>query len=44
VIEAATTPKLAHQAQRTRRVMCDDLAGAFDGKFGGGSPAGRPSA
>jgi transposase, IS5 family len=39
-IEAALTPKLAPQA---KRAVGQDLAGAFDGKFGGGiSPAGRP--
>jgi len=42
-IEAAIAPKLAHQAKPAKRVIGDDLAGAFDGEFGGGiSPAGRP--
>ena len=42
-IEAAVAPKLAHQVKPARRVIGEDLAGAFDGEFGGGiSPAGRP--
>ena len=42
-IEAALVPKLAHQAKPAKRVAGEDLAGAFDGEFGGGiSPAGRP--
>ena len=42
-IEAAVAPKLAHQAKPATRVAGVDLAGAFDGEFGGGvSPAGRP--
>jgi len=42
-IEAALAPKLAPQAKPTKRVKGEDLAGAFDGEFGGGiSPAGRP--
>ena len=42
-IEAAVAPKLAHEAKPARRVAGVDLAGAFDGEFGGGiSPAGRP--
>ena len=42
-IEAAVAPKLAHPAKPTKRVIGEDLAGAFDGEFGGGiSPAGRP--
>jgi transposase, IS5 family len=42
-IEAAVAPKLAHQARPAKRVAGVDLAGAFDGEFGGGiSPAGRP--
>lgn len=42
-IEAAVEPKLAHQAKPARRVAGTDLAGAFEGEFGGGvSPAGRP--
>lgn len=42
-IEAAVAPKLAHQARPATRVAGVDLAGAFDGEFGGGiSPAGRP--
>ena len=43
VIEAAVAPKLAHQAKPAKRLAGFDLAGAFDGEFGGGiSPAGRP--
>jgi transposase, IS5 family len=42
-IEASVAPKLAHQAKPAKRVAGMDLAGAFDGEFGGGiSPAGRP--
>ena len=42
-IEVAVAPKLAHQAKPTKRVIGEDLAGAFEGEFGGGiSPAGRP--
>ena len=42
VIEAAVAPKLAHQAKPAKRLAGFDLAGAFDGEFGGGvSPAGR---
>ena len=42
-IEAAIAPELAHQAKPAKRVIGDDLAGVFDGEFGGGiSPAGRP--
>ena len=42
-IEAAVAPKLAHQVKPAKRVAGVDLAGAFDGEFGGGiSPAGRP--
>ena len=42
-IEAAVAPKLAHQAKPAKRLVGEDLAGAFDGEFGGGiSPAGRP--
>lgn len=42
-IEAAVAPKLAHQAKPAKRVSGVDLAGAFDGEFGGAiSPAGRP--
>ena len=42
-IEAAIAPKLVHQAKPAKRVIGDDLAGAFEGEFGGGiSPAGRP--
>ncbi len=42
-IEASLAPKLAHQAKPAKRVAGVDLAGAFDGEFGGGiSPAGRP--
>ena len=46
-IEAAIAPKLAHPAERAKRAIGEDLAGAFDGEFGGSiSPAGRacPSA
>ena len=40
-IEVAVAPKLTHQAKPTKRVIGEDLAGAFEGKFGGGiSPAG----
>jgi IS5 family transposase len=43
VIEAAVAPKLVHQAKPGKRVTGMDMAGAFDGEFGGGvSPAGRP--
>lgn len=42
-IEAAVAPKLAQVAKPAKRVSGEDLAGAFDGEFGGGvSPAGRP--
>ena len=42
-IEASLAPKLAHQARAAKRVIGEDLAGGFDGEFGGGiSPAGRP--
>ena len=42
-IEAAVAPKLAHQTKPAKRVVGEDLAGAFQGEFGGGiSPAGRP--
>ena len=42
-IEAAIALKLVHQAKPAKRVIGDDLAGAFEGEFGGGiSPAGRP--
>ena len=42
-IEAAVAPKLAHQAKPAKRLIGEDLAGAFEGEFGGGiSPAGRP--
>jgi len=42
-IEAALAPKLAPQAKPAQRMKGEDLAGAFDGEFGGGiSPAGRP--
>jgi len=42
-IEAAVATKLAHQAKPGRRVAGTDLAGGFEGEFGGGvSPAGRP--
>ena len=42
-IQAAVAPKLAHQAKPAQQVSGVDLAGAFEGEFGGGvSPAGRP--
>ena len=42
-IEAAVAPKLAHQAKPAKRLVGEDLAGVFEGEFGGGiSPAGRP--
>jgi IS5 family transposase len=42
-IEASVAPKLAHQVRPAKRVIGEDLAGRFDGEFGGGiSPAGRP--
>ena len=42
-IEAAVAPKLAHSAKPAKRVVGQDLAGTFDGEFGGGiSPTGRP--
>ena len=42
-IKAAVAPRLAHPAKPTKRLIGEDLAGAFDGEFGGGlSPAGRP--
>jgi IS5 family transposase len=42
-IEAAVTPKRAHQVKPAKRLADVDLAGAFEGEFGGGiSPAGRP--
>ena len=42
-IEAAVAPKLSRQAHPAKPVSGQDLAGAFDGEFGGGvSPAGRP--
>jgi len=42
-IEAAVAPRLAHQAKPATRVAGVDLAGTFEGEFGGGiSPAGRP--
>ena len=42
-IEAAVAPKLAHQVRPAKRLAGADLAGAYDGEFGGGiSPAGRP--
>ena len=42
-IEAALAPKLAHQNLPAKPVRGEDLAGTFDGEFGGGvSPAGRP--
>lgn len=42
-IEAAVAPKVAHQAKPAKSVVGVDLAGEFEGEFGGGiSPAGRP--
>lgn len=42
-IETAVAPKPARQAQPAIHASGEDLAGAFDGEFGGGiSPAGRP--
>ena len=42
-IEATVAPKLAHLARPAKQAAGADLAGAFDGEFGGGiSPAGRP--
>ena len=42
-IEAAVAPELAHQARPAKRLAGVDLAGEFEGEFGGGiSPAGRP--
>jgi transposase, IS5 family len=42
-IEASVAPKLARQTKPAKRVIGEDLAGAFEGEFGGGiSPAGRP--
>ena len=42
-IEVAVAPKLAHLAHPAKRVAGVDLAGAFEGEFGGGiSPEGRP--
>jgi IS5 family transposase len=42
-IEAAVAPQLARQAKPAKRVVGEDLVGAFDGEFGGGiSAAGRP--
>ena len=42
-IEVAVAPKLAHPARSAKRVAGVDLAGGFEGEFGGGvSPVGRP--
>jgi len=42
-IEASVAPKPARQARPAKRVIGQDLAGAFEGEFGVGiSPAGRP--
>jgi IS5 family transposase len=42
-IEAAVAPKLSRLAHPAKPVSGQDLAGAFEGEFGGGvSPAGRP--
>ena len=35
-IETAVAPKLVHHAKPAKRVAGVDLAGAFDGEFGGG--------
>ena len=42
-IEAAVAPKLAHPAKPIKRLIGEDLAGAFDAEFGGGisPPAAR---
>jgi hypothetical protein len=41
-IEESLAPKLAQQAKPAKRVKGEDLAGAFDGEFGGGiSPCRR---
>lgn len=43
LIEAEVAPKLTHQAKPGKRLVGEDLAGTFNGEFGGGiSPAGRP--
>ena len=42
-IELAAASKLAHQPKPAKRVIGEDLAGAFEREFGGGiRPAGRP--
>ena len=42
-LEAAVAPKLARDARPAQLISGVDLAGAFEGEFGGGvSPAGRP--
>ncbi|MDI1260953.1 IS5 family transposase [Aquabacterium sp.] len=42
-IETAVAPKLARSARPAKPVIGQDLAGAFEGEWGGGiSPAGRP--
>ena len=42
-IEAAVAPNLVYQGKPAKRAAGVDLAGAFEGEFGGGiSPAGRP--
>ena len=42
-IAAAVAPKLAHQARPAKRVAGVDIAGTFEGEFGGGiSAAGCP--
>ena len=35
-IEASVAPKLTHQTRPPKRVSGEDLAGAFEGEFGGG--------
>lgn len=41
-IEATVAPKLVYQAKPAKRVIGEDLAGAFEGEFGGGSQVARP--
>ena len=41
-IEVVIAPKIAHKSKLAKSVIGADLAGAFDGEFGGGiSPTGR---
>ena len=43
LLEAAVAPKLARDARPAKQLSGEDLAGSFEGEFGGGvSPAGRP--